>query len=207
MDKFLFTFICMVTLLGCASTKTPNASGIETKYVDPTLESRSSGVGLESNDVINMTDSMVRSILNDPIFVNLKSPPRILVDETGFTLDGNTRINRKLITTKLRNGLSRAAMGRMVFVARYAQQAIMAERDIKRTGMVDRGTIRQTEATAGADFKLVGSILTTDERHSNGLTSRYHFINFELIDMELGVTVWADAYELKKTGADDVVYR
>ena len=55
MDKFLFTFICMVTLLGCASTKTPNASGIETKYVDPTLESRSSGVGLESNDVINMT--------------------------------------------------------------------------------------------------------------------------------------------------------
>lgn len=196
-----------ISVIACSSTSVPNASGIQTKYINPNKESRSSGVGIESNDVINMADKMVRSILNEPTFAGLSQAPRVLVDETNFTLDGNSRINRKLITTRLRNGLTQAANGRMVFVARYAQRAIEAERELKLAGLVDKGTIRQTQATAGVDFKLVGNILTSDERHANGMTSRYHFINFELVDMELGVTVWADAYEFKKTGVDDVVYR
>lgn len=194
-------------LMACNATGISNPGGLATKYIDPSRESQSTGVGIESNDVIQMADQMVQSILNESTLSSLGQAPRVLVDETDFTLDGNTRINRKVITTRLRNGLTRAAKGKMVFVARYAQKAIAQEREIKRAGLVDQGTIRQTKATAGVDFKLVGNILTTDERHANGKTSRYHYINFELVDMELGVTVWADAYEFKKTGVDDVVYR
>lgn len=206
-NKILTILLLSAALSACNSTSVPNANGVSTKYVDPTRESRSSGVGIDSNDVIGMADKMVQSILNESVLPELDQAPRVLVDSTNFTLDGNARINRKLITTRLRNGLTRAAKGKMVFVARYAQQAIAQERELKRQGMVDQGTIRQTGATAGVDFKLVGNILTNDERHSDGMTSRYHFINFELVDMELGVTVWADAYEFKKTGVDDVAYR
>lgn len=208
MKKKILSIILLSTVLSaCNSTSSPHASGLQTKYIDPTRESASSGVGIESNDVIGMADKMVRSILNDSMISTLDTPPRVVVDETNFTLDGNARINRKLITTRLRNGLSRAAKGKMVFVARHGQAAIMKERALKAEGLVDTGTIRQTKAVAGVDFKLMGSILTNDERHANGTTSRYHFINFELIDMELGVIVWSDGYEFKKTGVDDVVYR
>lgn len=205
--QILFVIVVIVNLTACNSTSGSYNSGLESKYVEFDKESASSGIGIESNDIVNMTDKMVRSILNDTTLVTLGTAPRILVDETDFLIEGNTRINRKSITNRLRNGLTRAAKGRMVFVGRHALAAIEAERKLKREGIVDQGTIRTTAATAGVDFKLVGSINTIDERHSNGLTARSHAIYFELIDMELGVIVWADQYEFKKLGADDVVYR
>ncbi len=197
----------MLAVTGCSSTSGQYDSGLNTKYIQYDKESASSGIGIESNDVVNMTDKMVRSILHETVLSELAAPPRVLVDETDFVIEGNTRINRKSITNRLRNGLTRAAKGKMVFVGRHALRSIEAERRLKREGIVDQGTIRSTAATAGVDFKLVGSINTIDERHANGLTARSHAVYFELVDMELGTIVWADQFEFKKLGADDVVYR
>ncbi len=116
-------------------------------------------------------------------------------------------MNKKLVTDRLRIQLNRAANGRMVFVGRHYANMVESERALKRDGAVDGGTIRTTQATAGADFRLGGAITSLDARSSSGAISRYHQMTFEMIDLELGPIVWSGMYEFKKSAQDDVIYR
>ncbi|THB73614.1 MAG: penicillin-binding protein activator LpoB, partial [Desulfobulbaceae bacterium] len=131
----------------------------------------------------------------------------VIVDEVYFSNESTSRINKKLITDRLRIQLNRAALGRMVFVARHLSKMVEDERSMKRDGVVDGGTIRKTQATAGADYRLGGTITSLDARASDGTVSRYHQIAFEMIDLEYGTIVWANMYEFKKMAAEDAVYR
>ena len=95
----------------------------------------------------------------------------------------------------------------MVFVGREHIGMVEKERQLKRSGTTDAGTIRTTQATAGADYRLVGRISSLDSvKNSTLTTSRYHQIIFEMIDLELGTIVWNGIYEFQKTAQDDVVY-
>src|SRR5690554_7174397 len=72
----------------------------------------------------------------------------------------------------------------MVFIGREYSGMVEAERELKRTGVTDAGTIRSTRATAGADFRLVGRITSADAVDSSSATaSRYQQISFEMIDL------------------------
>ena len=104
--------------------------------------------------------------------------------------------------------LNRAANGRMVFVGRHFADMVEKERELKRDGAVDGGTIRQTQATAGGDYRLGGRIASLDAMDRNSQTrSRYHQVTFEMIDLELGTIVWSGSYEMKKASQDNVLYR
>ena len=117
-------------------------------------------------------------------------------------------MNKKLLTDRLRVELNRSAKGKMVFVGREYAGMVEQERELKRDGVVDAGTIRTTQAAAGADFRLGGRILSLDSQEKDSQTaSRYHQIVFEMIDLELGTIVWNDLYEFKKTAQDNVMYR
>lgn len=199
-----------LVLSACSSTtKYDNSAGRATVYSDvKTGNTQIQGVGIESQDIVKMTDQMMRSMISNPTLAGRQSAPRIIIDSEYFTNESTSRINKNILTDRLRVQLNRAANGRMVFVARNYANMVESERRLKREGVVDAGTVRSTQATAGADYRLVGKILSSDKMNVNTqMKSRYHYIYFEMVDLELGTYVWSGDYEFEKSGQDDVVYR
>lgn len=197
---------------GCATAPNTalvrNTAGAATIYNDVRESGPIQGVGIESQDIVSMTDAMMRDMLNTPALVTRATPPRIIVDEGEFRNESTSRLNKRIITERLKVLLNRNAGGKLVFVGRQYTGAIEAERAMKRDGVVDGGTIRTTNATAGGDFLLGGTIMSQDAiQQGSGLTSRTHTIIFEMVDLELGTIVWTGLYEFGKTAQDDVLYR
>jgi len=196
-------------LAGCATSNVDNSAGRKTVYQDVSTQSATvAGVGVESQDVVSMTDKMIRDILSNPQIAGRSTPARIIIDSAYFSNDSSSRLNKNAITDRLRVELNRAANGRLVFVARHYGDMVQNERDAKRSGQTDAGTIRSTKATAGGDFRLGGRITSMDAASTtSGNVSRYHQITFELIDLEYGTIAWSGLYEFKKEARDDVIYR
>jgi len=208
----LWFFILMAILTsGCSTsytTRVDNAPGRPTTYNDPSTVGPVTGVGIESQDIVSMTDKMMRDMLRNPILAGQTSPPRIIMDAEYFRNESATRINKNMITDRLRIELNRAANGRMIFVGRHYSDMVEKERALKREGIVDPGTVGMTQKTAGGDYRLGGRIAELDSAVAGtNLTSRYHQISFEMVDLETGVIVWSGMYEFKKTAQDDVIYR
>lgn len=197
----------LVVLTACQSNNIDNSKGRATVYEDVSSPGKVQGVGMESQDIVSMTDEMMRDMLQNPQLVGRSTAPRIIIDSQYFENQSTSRINKNMLTDRLRIGLNRAANGRLLFVGREFADMIEKERRLKREGVVDGGTIRQTRATAGADFRLVGRIMSQDKMAADQTKSRYHQVTFELIDLELGTYVWSGLYEFQKTAQDDVVYR
>ncbi|WP_051985964.1 penicillin-binding protein activator LpoB [Pseudidiomarina salinarum] len=204
----LVAAVTATTLVGCAGTRIDNTAGRATVYEDARQPGKIQGVGVESQDIMAVTDQMMRDMLSNSMLVSREVSPRVIIDSEYFTNESSSRINKNMLTDRLRINLNRAANGRLVFVGREYANMVEKERELKRRGVVDGGTIRTTAATAGADFRLVGRIMSLDKMDTGSQErSRYHQITFELIDLELGTYVWSGIYEFQKTAQDDVVYR
>lgn len=200
-----------LAISGCTTVNSGlnNTAGSRTVYADAgTTSKQVAGIGVESQDVISMTDQMMRDIIATPVIAGRDKAPRIIIDSTYFVNDSSSRINKNAITDRLRVELNRSAAGRMVFLGRHYGDMVAKERELKREGGADAGTIRATKAQAGADFRLGGRITSMDAAATrSGAVSRYHQITFELIDLEYGNIAWSGLYEFKKEAQDDVVYR
>lgn len=199
-------------LAGCAPApfaNLNNSAGRPVMYQDVASASpTTAGVGVESQDVVSMTDRMMRDILATPAISGRATAPRIIIDSEYFTNDSSSRINKNTITDRLRVELNRASAGRLVFVARHYGDMAARERDAKRNGEIDGGTVRQTKARAGGDFRLGGRITSLDAmKKGTGAISRYHLITFELIDLEQETIAWSGSFEFKKEAQDDILYR
>lgn len=183
-------------------------TGAAARYEDPASAGEVRGVGVESQDIVTVSDLMVRDILAEPEVVQRERAPRIIMDAEFFRNESTQRINKNLIVDRLRVALQRASRGKLVFVSRESAAMVAAERNLKRDGVTDVGTTGLTKAQAGADYRLVGRISTLDSRSaSTGSVERYTQMSFELVDLETGVSQWANQYEFKKSGRDDAIYR
>lgn len=210
--KFLILFpVALAALLSGCATSMPtvnNAPGRPTAYVMADSPGRVQGIGMESQDIISMSDKMARDMLAQPQLVSRPNPPRIILDSEYFRNEGSSRVNKNLITDRLRVDLNRSAQGRLLFVGREFVAAVETERRLKREGVTDQGSIRNTQATAGADFRLTGRIATSDAVDpKSGLTQRFTQITFELIDLEYSTIVWSNIYDYAKASQDDIIYR
>lgn len=203
--------LVVLQLSGCGSTSNESSSVFKSSiYNDPaTVDNKVvQGIGIESQDILAMTDYIMTSIISEDRIVNRSNAARIVLDSKYFINESSSRINKNLLTDRLRIQLNEKAADKLVFVGREYIAMIEKERALKRSGTTDAGTIRTTNATAGADFRLTGRISSLDSVNSNTqLTSRYHQIIFELYDLELGTVAWNGIYEFKKTAQDNVLYR
>jgi hypothetical protein len=199
----------LIVLSGAAAGAAPRkAKGSDTVYRDTTSPDGVKGVGTESQDIVSMSDAMVRDLLSVPELMNRPTPPRIIVDPKYFRNESSEIIDKALITDRIRVNLIRSAQGRMRFVGREYAGAVEEERELKDAGKVDVGTTGRTRAQAGADYRLVGRIGTRDAIDTrSGTKSRFSQYTFELLDMEYGEIIWSNLYEFKKENRDDVVYR
>lgn len=203
--------LASLTMVACGgnSVRYDNSAGKATIYEDISSTSNQvSGIGVESQDIVSMTDQMMRDMLQNPTLMGGVQAPRVIIDSQYMMNESTSTINKNMLTDRLRINLNRASNGRLVFVGRQYASMVAKERELKRQGMVDGGTIRTTQATAGADYRLGGRITSLDSMDSKTqLKSRYHQVTFEMIDLELGTIVWSGIYEFKKTAQDDIIYR
>ena len=196
-------------LSACTSTMDINDSkGRATVYEDTSRVGKVAGVGIESQDITSMTDKMMRDMLTNPLLVRQAKPPRVIIDSEYFYNESSSRINKNMITDRLRVGLNRASNGKMVFVGRHYSNMVEKERQLKRSGVTDAGTIRKTKATAGGDYRLGGRITSQDAFNpKSGMVSRFTQITFEMIDLEYGTIIWSGIYDYKKAAQDNILYR
>ena len=191
-DRLVLVFV-LLSLTACTTVTTGarNEAGRPSVYNDPGTVGPVAGVGIESQDVISMTDQMMRDMLARLPLTGGRVP-QVIVDAEYFRNEGSSRINRNLITDRLRVELNRAAANRIRFVARHLE-AMVAE---------DGGR------PLPPDYRLAGRIATIDGVDGrSGLTSRHHQITFEMVSLADGTVIWSGIYEFRKSAADDVVYR
>ncbi len=190
---------------GTAPPAPPPAAAV--RYTDVRAPGAVQGVGTESQDIVTVTDLMVRDILASPFMAGLTRPPVILIDTERFSLEGTQRLNKALVIDRLRINLQRASQGRLQFLSRAAAADVELERDLKRQGVTDAGTRNLQDRVAGLDYRLYGRMATQDKRAPSGMVERYTQFSFELVDQQRSLSVWANQYEFQKAARDDSVYR
>jgi hypothetical protein len=144
--------LCIVGIaLGTTLPLVACASAPKTRVLDPDADDNLGGTGTESGDVRTLAERISRSLLgvNWP---DQGAVPRIAV----LPLDNQSRfrVDPVLIQNKLVKELVNSAAGRIEFLARDSEQAVLEERAKKRMGMYDEGN--STVAMAGADYLLRG---------------------------------------------------
>jgi PBP1b-binding outer membrane lipoprotein LpoB len=200
--------IVALMALGACETVPQKPESRAVTYQDVATVGKVTGVGVESQDIVTVSDIMVRDLLADAQVMKMARAPRIIIDAEYLKNESTQRLNKNLIVDRLRINLQRASRGKLAFLSRESAAMVNAERELKREGITDAGTTGLTKAQAGADYRLVGRISTLDSRStSSGAVERYTQLSFELIDLETGISLWANQYEMKKGGLDDAVYR
>ena len=196
--------VLAVMLTGCASSGVKNPSGIGVTEMRADEKGFVAGTGVESQDLVAVTDKMARSILDTPQVRNAHSPPIVVLDpvmnETRFP------INKDMFLTRIQVLLNSKCEKKVQFLARDRLAALERERDLKRSGQVTSSSDPNVVEFKGGDFLLTGKLQSLTTRNSRGI-SDYVLYSFELVDARTSAIVWQDFAEIKKQGLEDASYR
>lgn len=195
---YLLTLLFVIGIYGGCMTTTSQG---RTRVIDASSDDDLGGTGTESGDVRAMAERMAREI------VGIKWPtqgeiPRIAVlpveNQTRF------RVDPKLLQNKLVKDLVSFGQGRISFLARDNERAVMEERAKKRAGIYDSGN--SSRAMAGADYLLKGEMRALSKSSRDGVSDYIHY-SFTLLNAETSVILWMGEYETKKVGSVGVIYQ
>lgn len=198
-------FLLGAALLGgCYSPGVQNPSGVPVTEMKPDERGFVAGTGVESQDLVAVTDKMARGILAVPEIASATAAPRIVLDpvvnETRFP------INKDIFNDRIVNQLMEHAAGKVRFLARDRMKTLERERDLKQSGQVTASSDPNVVEFRGADYFLTGKLQGLTTRTSQG-TSDYVLYSFELIDARTSEIVWRGSAEIKKQGLEDAAYR
>src|SRR5437870_1714372 len=101
-------------LSGCASSGVKNPSGVPVTQMRPDEQGFVAGTGVESQDLVAVTDKMARSTLTIPQIVNAQGTPRVVLDP----VENATRfpINKDIFLSRIRAELNTKARGKVIFL-------------------------------------------------------------------------------------------
>jgi penicillin-binding protein activator len=200
--------VCSVAVLtlvsGCASSGVKNPSGVSVTHMNADEQGFVAGTGMESQDLVMVSDKMSRSILGIPQIANAPTPPTIVLNP----VDNQTRfpINKDIFLTRIRAQLNSKARGKVMFLARSQMDVLEKERNRKREGSVTASADPTVQEFKGADYFLTGTLQGLSTRTKSG-TSDYILYAFQLIDARTSGIIWEDSAEIKKQGLEDAAYR
>jgi len=162
------------------------------------------GTGVESQDLVAVTDKMARSVLAIPQIANAPAPPVVILDP----VENQTRfpINKDIFLTRIRAELNSKTRGKVMFMARERMAALERERKLKQDGALTSTSDPRIQEFKGADYLLTGTLQGLSTRTAAG-TSDYVLYAFQLIDARTSAIVWEDSAEVKKQGLEDAAYR
>lgn len=208
LSKHIVFFLPVLTigalLAGCASSGVRNPSGVPVTQMNADERGFVAGTGVESQDLVVVTDKMARSILSVPEIAQAQGTPRIVLQP----VQNDTRfpINKDIFLTRIRTQLNSKAMNKVRFLARDQMTSLEREREMKQSGQVTSSSDPRVNEFKGADFFLTGKLQGLSTRTSAGM-SDYILYSFQLIDARTSDIVWEDSAEIKKQGLEDAVYR
>lgn len=189
---------------GCASQGVKNPSGVPVTEMRADERGFVAGTGVESQDLVTVTDKMARSILSIPEIARAQTPPRIVLDPV--VNDTRFPLNKDIFNDRIRIELNKNAQGRVRFLARDRMATLERERELKQSGQVTASADPHVTEFRGADYFLTGKLSGMATRTSAG-TSDYVLYSFQLIDARTSEIVWEDSAEIKKQGLEDAAYR
>ncbi len=192
-------------LAGCATTAgVQNPSGVPVTEMRPDERGFVAGTGIESQDLVSVTDKMARSILGIPQIARAQVPPSIVLDP----VVNNTRfpINKDMFLTRIRVMLNSKAAGQVSFLDREMMKTLERERELKRSGQVTASADPNVVEFGGADYFLTGKLEGNTTKAAAGI-SDYVLYTFRLTDARTSRIVWEDFAEVKKQGLEDAAYR
>jgi PBP1b-binding outer membrane lipoprotein LpoB len=197
----------MLLAVGCATSGVRNPSGVPVTEMRPDERGFVSGTGIESQDIVAVSDKMARGILGLPQIQNAAVVPRIVLlpvkNETRFP------IQKDIFLDEIKSLLNERSAGKVRFLARDRMAELEAERGLKRSGQVTPGTANPNPPQnqfQGADYMLTGKLIGQTTRTSQG-TSDYVLYMFELIDPNTTEVLWSGSHRVKKQGLEDAAYR
>ncbi len=208
--SFRFVFLAGVIatpafFTGCVTSEgVRHPSGVAVTEMRPDERGFVAGTGVESQDLVTVTDKMARSILSAGPISRATVKPVIVIDPV--VNDTRFPINKDLFTDRIRIELNKHAIDRVTFLARDRMKALERERDLKRSGQVTSSSDPTPTEFRGADFFLTGKLGGMSNRTSQG-TGDYILYSFQLINARTSEIVWEDSYEIKKQGLEDAAYR
>lgn len=204
LSSFAAALTAAIVLTGCASSGVKNPSGAKVTEMNADERGFVAGTGIESQDLVAVTDKMARSILAIPEIQTATTVPRIAL----LPVNNDTRfpVNKEAFLLRLQTQLISKTQGKVRFLARESMTDLEKERELKRSGTVTSVTDPTIQEFKGADFFLTGKLTGMTTRTSDG-TSDYVLYVFQLIDARSSEIVWADQSEIKKQGLEDAAYR
>jgi len=199
----------LTTLLALAACSS-STKGVQYPAGTPVVEMRPdergsvAGTGIESQDMVAVTDKMARSVLGTPQIAAAATPPVVVL----IPVVNNTRfaVQSDIFLTRIRIQLNQKAAGKVTFVARDQMDALQREQQLKQTGQVTSSYDPNQVAFKGADFFLSGRLDGMSTRTSQGV-SDYILYSFTLTDARTSAIIWEDSAEIKKQGLEDAAYR
>ena len=196
--------LAALLLSGCASTGVKNPRGVPVTEMRPDERGFVAGTGVESTDIVAVTDKIAREILSIPQVANAQGTPRVVLDP----VKNNTRfpINKEIFLTRIRTQLNQHARNKVLFLARDRMGTLERERQLKQTGQVTASSDPNVQEFKGADFFLTGELQGTTTRTGQGV-SDYVLYAFQLVDARTSDIIYEGAYEIKKQGLEDAAYR
>jgi PBP1b-binding outer membrane lipoprotein LpoB len=189
---------------GCASQGVQNPTGVPVTEMGASERGFVAGTGVESQDLVTVTDKMARSILSIPEIAQAQVTPRIVLDPV--VNDTRFPMNKDIFNDRIRIELNKHSLGKVRFLARDRMQALERERELKQTGQVTASADPAITEFRGADYFLTGKLSGMTTKTSAG-TSDYVLYSFQLIDARTSEIVWEDSAEIKKQGLEDAAYR
>ncbi len=202
--KLTFALTTAALVAGCASKGVKNPSGVPVTQMRADEQGFVAGTGVESQDLVAVTDKMSRSIMGISQIANATTAPIIVLDP----VENKTRfpINKDIFLTRIRGELNKKSLGKVTFLARDRMAALEKERNLKREGAVTATADPVKQEFKGADYFLTGTLEGLSTRTTAG-TSDYILYAFQLIDARTSAIVWEDNAEIKKQGLEDAAYR
>ena len=153
-------------LVGCASSGVKNPSGIGVTEMRADERGFVAGTGMESQDLVAVTDKMARSVLSVPEIANAQGIPRIVLEPV--VNDTRFAINKDIFLTRIRTELNTNARNKVRFLAREQMKALERERDLKQSGAVTSNSDPNAVEFKGADFFLTGKLSGHDHAQLQG---------------------------------------
>ncbi len=193
-----------VALLAGCSSGVSNPSGVPVTVMKADEQGFVAGTGVESQDLVSVTDKMARSVLKTPEIVNAQGVPRVVL----LPVENQTRfaINKDIFLDRIRSQLNSKGQGKVRFLARDRMPALEQERELKRSGQLTSSSDPNVQELKGADFFLTGKLSGLTTKTKAGV-SDYILYTFQLVDARTSDILWEDSAEIKKQGVEDAAYR
>jgi len=160
-------------------------------------------VDVSDLDIRSMCEQMASAMVELPFIKNSTQPVKI-----GFlSIENRTDIvdfDSYALLSKIRQQLITYAPDKFAFLDDKSMEAVLAERDRKRSGMAT-SSIRQD--LPGVDYFLTGYAYATRKVGDGGVMEAYYRYSFRLTAAETDEVKWEKDYEFKKYGQRGTVYQ